>query len=123
MIADTCFLIDLGADDPGTQAFFLSQPLGDIFLTTTVLGELLAGVEPEAVPLVVAKLAVFPLLRAGTVTAMHYARIVRLLGRQRTAAGVNDAWIAATALEYGYPVLTRNTADSSRVPGLGVVVY
>jgi tRNA(fMet)-specific endonuclease VapC len=38
--------------------------------------------------------------------------------RQRLNVGSNDLKIAAAALEYGATVVTRNTRDFSRVPGV-----
>jgi len=35
----------------------------------------------------------------------------------------NDLWIAATALAYRLPVVTRNVAHYERVPGLDVLAY
>jgi hypothetical protein len=34
---------------------------------------------------------------------------------------LGDAIIAATALEYGVPVVTRNATDFSQIPGLEVI--
>ena len=52
------------------------------------------------------------------------ARIHAELWAQLTAAGhmigPNDLLIAATALAYGYAVLTENVRESERVPGLTV---
>ncbi|MGQ0535520.1 MAG: PIN domain-containing protein [Methanobacteriota archaeon] len=39
------------------------------------------------------------------------------------AIGPADAIVAATALHYDEPVVTRNTKQFSRVPGLRVVTY
>jgi predicted nucleic acid-binding protein len=37
--------------------------------------------------------------------------------------GANDLWIAATALAFGKPVVTRNLREFQRVPGLTVLDY
>jgi predicted nucleic acid-binding protein len=37
--------------------------------------------------------------------------------------GSNDLWIAATALEREMALVTRNTAEFSRVPGLKIKGY
>ena len=39
------------------------------------------------------------------------------------AIGGNDLWIAATAVAYGIPVVTRNTKHYKRVRGLEVEAY
>jgi len=38
-----------------------------------------------------------------------------------TAVGAHDLWIGATAVAYGFGVMTRNARDFARVPGLRVV--
>ena len=41
--------------------------------------------------------------------------------RQQKRMKLGDAIIAATALEYGVPVVTRNATDFSQIPGLTVI--
>jgi predicted nucleic acid-binding protein len=48
------------------------------------------------------------------------ARALRLKGK---LIGSNDLWIAATALEREMALVTRNTAEFSRVPGLKIKGY
>ncbi len=37
--------------------------------------------------------------------------------------GTNDLWIAAPALVHGMPLVTNNTTEFRRVPGLEVLEY
>lgn len=41
-------------------------------------------------------------------TALAYAQVYRSLKNQGTPIPTNDIWIAAAALEHGYPLLTRD---------------
>jgi tRNA(fMet)-specific endonuclease VapC len=40
--------------------------------------------------------------------------------RSKKEGNVHDLQIAATAIAYGYPVLTSNTADFRKIPGLKI---
>ena len=50
--------------------------------------------------------------------AEHYARLRADLESRGDIIGGNDLWIAATALAHGATLVTNNTAEFSRVPGL-----
>ena len=50
--------------------------------------------------------------------AEHYARIRADLEARGAVIGGNDLWIAATALAHGATLVTNNTEEFSRVPGL-----
>jgi predicted nucleic acid-binding protein len=52
--------------------------------------------------------------------ASRVARESRTTGRH---IGDNDIWIAATALAFGLPLVSRNVRHFTRVAGLQVVVY
>ncbi len=56
-------------------------------------------------------------------TLVHYASIYKALVRSRRTVGANDLWIAASAVERGVPLLTRNAAEFRRVDGLQVIDY
>lgn len=53
--------------------------------------------------------------------ARHHAAIWAALQANGTLIGSHDLLIAATALALGYGVLTINTREFNRVPGLSVV--
>jgi tRNA(fMet)-specific endonuclease VapC len=52
--------------------------------------------------------------------AEHYARIRADLERHGVIIGANDLWIAATALAHGATLVSANTGEFSRVPGLAL---
>lgn len=66
-------------------------------------------------------LAVVPVLPFTAETAREAGRLRADLELRGTPIGPMDTLIAATALEAGAPLVTRNTREFSRVPGLTVV--
>jgi tRNA(fMet)-specific endonuclease VapC len=65
--------------------------------------------------LFLARFAVVPSSRALVLTWAETMAATRKSGRRIETA---DAWVAATALLYGAPLLTHNKADYAGVPGL-----
>jgi predicted nucleic acid-binding protein len=53
----------------------------------------------------------------------EYGRAFRYLRDNGRLIGNNDLWIAATAIAYGMPVVTRNVEHFRRVPGVDVETY
>ena len=41
--------------------------------------------------------------------------------RRRQPISMDDAWIAATAIEYGCPLVTHNATDFHGIPGLNII--
>lgn len=68
-------------------------------------------------------LARFTLIEIDEAVAWQASRISRLLVRTGRVIGDNDVWIAATALAYGLPLVSRNTRHFARVPGLTIATY
>ncbi|MBX7232773.1 MAG: type II toxin-antitoxin system VapC family toxin [Caldilineales bacterium] len=56
-------------------------------------------------------------------TLALYAHLYAQLRRLNTLIGPHDLWIAASARQHDLPLLTRNTAEFQRVPGLRTVSY
>jgi tRNA(fMet)-specific endonuclease VapC len=95
----------------------------DVALCSVVLAELLVGVykssQPAANLLLVQQLVQqFICLPFDEVSADHYARLRSHLESLGQPIGPYDMQIAGIALEYGLIVVTHNTAEFSRVPGL-----
>lgn len=97
----------------------------DVFLCSVVLGELLYGAYHSG-PLKRAKnlLAIANLRQDHTSlpyedqAADEYAKLRDHLARLGTPIGSNDMMIAAIAIANGLKLVTHNTAEFSRVPGL-----
>ncbi|HRG57101.1 MAG TPA: type II toxin-antitoxin system VapC family toxin, partial [Lacunisphaera sp.] len=51
------------------------------------------------------------------------SRLSRDLDRRGLPIGDNDIWIAATALAYRLPLVSRNARHFDRVPGLNIEEY
>ncbi len=70
-----------------------------------------------------AALARFTLIEINEAVAWEASRLARLLKTAGRHIGDNDVWIAATALAYDLPLVSRNTRHFSRVPGLTLAEY
>jgi len=97
---------------------------GALWLPLPALGELEYGVANSAQPprqraALDAFLPAVTMMLLTTYTATHYGRLKAALARAGTQIPENDLWIAAVAIEHGWPVATRD-AHFARVPGLTV---
>ena len=66
-------------------------------------------------------LGLFPILSFDLETARVHAGLWAALQRSGQAIGAHDLMIAATAQTAGYGVITANSAEFQRVPGLTVI--
>ena len=96
-----------------------------MFLCSVVLGELLFGASngdpeylDENLALIHSLQQEFRSLPYDDDAAVRYARIRVSLKRLGTPIGPNDTKIAAIALANDLTLVTHNTAEFSRVPGL-----
>jgi tRNA(fMet)-specific endonuclease VapC len=113
VLLDTNVLVDFFTGDPDTvEAFRRSKTLA---LNTIVLGEVLAGFaavrRPEANRRLLSRFMASPrvkLLPLDRETAEHYSEIYSRLRHAGTPIPSNDMWIAASALEHGLVLLTRD---------------
>ncbi len=55
--------------------------------------------------------------------AWKYAQLSRDLRKQGSRIGDNDLWIAATAIDSGAPLVTRDNRHFPRVAGLTLLSY
>ena len=60
----------------------------------------------------------FESLAFDDIAAEHYGRLRSVLQKQGTLIGPNDLLIASIALANNVTLVTRNTAEFGRVPGL-----
>ena len=95
----------------------------DIAITSVVAAELYDGAERSADPVtnrghVDAFLAPFPLVLLDKAAAVAYGSIRADLARRGQLIGPNDLLIAAIAIANTLTVVTHNTREFSRVPGL-----
>jgi len=129
LILETTFLVDLerelarGIREAPAQAFLEARPLARLHIPYTVAGELAAGTSLSDRARWEDFLAPFHLLDVHQETAWQYGQIYRYLSDQGLLIGTNDLWIAATALAYRIPLVTRNRKHFRRVPGLMLADY
>ena len=57
----------------------------------------------------------------GIVVARIHAELSAELTQKGNTIGYQDLWIAATALNYGYAVMTTNAREFSRIQNLEVI--
>jgi|SRR5262245_19336909 len=103
-----------------------AAPAGSVVLCSIVLAELLYGAWRSANPAatrgqVMAFCSRFASLPFDDPAAEEYGKIRDHLARLGQVIGPYDLMIAAFALANGLTVVTHNTAEFSRVPGLSVV--
>ena len=128
LILETSFLIDLEREHhrgaPGAAVAFL-EANGDarLYLPFIVAGELAAGTSLADRARWEAFLAPFYVLASSPDVSWEYGRAYRYLQDNGRLIGGNDLWIAAIALAYRMPVVTRHVEHYRRVPGLEVEAY
>lgn len=128
LILETTFLVDLERElhreEPGpAQAFLDRHPQETLSITFTIAGELAAGIPTGERERWEELLRPFTVLPATADVCWQYGRAYRYLKANGLLIGANDLWIGATALAHDEPVVTRNTAEFRRVPGLTVRGY
>jgi tRNA(fMet)-specific endonuclease VapC len=125
-VLDTDTLIFFFKGLHGVPNKLLATPPGDIGIPTIVLYELEVGIAKSQAPRK-RRAQLDDLLRLtqqlafGRAEASASARIRATLERNGTPIGPMDTLIAGTALAAGATLITRNTREFSRVPGLKVV--
>jgi predicted nucleic acid-binding protein len=128
LIVDTSVLIRAERDG-GKLDFSRWSDRGDAFISAVTVSELLVGVhraEPDARRVrrsawVEAVLARIPALPFTAEVARTHAAVVAVLAREGRLIGSHDLIIATTALAHGHAVLTANSDEFGRVPGLEVL--
>jgi tRNA(fMet)-specific endonuclease VapC len=122
---DTDLLSDLIRHPQGTVANRVASVGEDTICTSIVVAaELRFGAEKSGSPKLAARIDL--ILSALEVLALeppadrHYGQIRQQLTRHGTPIGPNDLLIAAHALALDITIVTANTREFSRVPGLRV---
>lgn len=128
LIVETTFLIDLEREhDRGRLGpaigFLEANEHARLYLPFTVAGEMAAGMSLRDRARWESFLAPFFVLPSTPDVSWHYGQAYRHLRDNGALIGANDLWIAATALAYGMPLVTRNVAHFRRVPGVVVETY
>lgn len=103
---------------------------GDAYIAAVTVSELLTGVQMARTAstrvrrsaFVEGIIASIPILDFTEEVARSYAELVAhfLKPRSKSSNNTHDLQIAATAITYGYAVLTSNLGDFKKVPGLTV---
>lgn len=104
-----------------------ARPAVDLALSTIVLGELLYGAYHSGPGHVAQNLLkverlqrTYPILPFGERCADEYGQIMAFLSALGHKIGPNDTQIAATARANNLTLVTHNTGEFGRVPGLKV---
>lgn len=129
-LIDTNIISELRRKDanPGVISWFAERPATTLYLSVLTLGEIRKGI--EALPSGKRKLVLrdwlevdLPAFFTGRILRVDEAvvdRWGRLLARIKRTAPAIDSLIAATALQHGFTLVTRNTADF-KFPELDVI--
>jgi predicted nucleic acid-binding protein len=128
LIVETTFLVDFERENnrgtPGPALEFLeAHEDWRLYITFTIAGELAAGVSLADRRRWEEFLAPFHVLAETAEVSWQYGRAWRYLRDNSLVLDTNDLWIAATALAYQMPVVTRNARHYRRVPGVQVAEY
>ena len=126
MLFDTTFLIHLvgqrGRESSERAKAFLKAHLDAPLYTSRVCwSEFAEGC--SSLSEVRLTLERFTIVEINELVAWEASRISRGLGRAGIPIGDNDIWIAASALAYRLPLVSRNGRHFARVPGLEVHSY
>jgi predicted nucleic acid-binding protein len=128
LILETSFLVDLEreliADTPGPANRFLeAHGTHQLKITFTIAGELAAGPRLSERGTWDELVSPFEVLGCTPDVCWRYGRLYRYLKANGLPIDANDLWIAATAVAFGVPLVTRNERHFARVPGLEVIGY
>ena len=116
-------IMHLRGRHPQLSARWRQHRAEDLAIPLTTYAELLVGAEKSSQPDRVLRqiellLEAHEIVEITEQVAEHYARIRAELEARGATIGGNDLWIAATALAHGATLVTNNTGEFSRVPGL-----
>lgn len=126
IVLDTDVLIDLIDRLEPTFTFVGDlQAAGEVIGTTSInSGEVLRGLTPQgrAAKRFTSMLTAFHEIPFGPAASRRFGALMHAADRSGASLSVMDGLIAATALEAGGRLVTRNARDFSKVPSLQVLV-
>jgi tRNA(fMet)-specific endonuclease VapC len=132
LVIDTNVFIDAENGRFKLERLHLYAHYGDAVIAAVTAAELLLGVHLAKNAEVRVRRSAFvegilsrvPILDFNEEVARTYAELYSLYlkPRAKKQGNVHDLQIAATAITYGYAVLTSNVADFKKIPGLELAV-
>lgn len=131
---DTTFLIDLVNKDAGAGALAnkVDEEQGFAGISVITVHEYLLGVHhryfssrelPDRLEAAKKDLAPFEIIPMTGEIAQESSQLQAQMERRGQSLGINDLYIAATAIYLKLSLVTRNTRDFSRIPGLKTETY
>ena len=128
MIFDSSEIIALERNREAVQDLIAGREDEPFGISAVTVAELLHGVERadtearriQRQAFVEKVLELFPIFSFDAVAARIYARLWATQARKGQTVGAHDLMIAATALSFGFTVVTANRRDFDRIEGLRV---
>jgi predicted nucleic acid-binding protein len=121
-LVGTDFLVDRWCNGDASDAsiYARSHMEDSLGIPWIVKGEFLhiTGIAGQDLPQVVEFLARYPTHWPDEELLVGYARLHVLLRRQNLSLRDEDLWIAVSALHLDVPLVTRNTREFGKVPGI-----
>lgn len=128
LIFDTTFLIDFQRErkravEDRAHRFLEQHAEAYAYLPIAAYAEYAEGFEDLSDRAFVSIVESYEIIETNRAIAECYAVITRDLRGKGQLIGVNDLWIAATALQHDWPLVTRNLEHFARVSGIRLMVY
>jgi tRNA(fMet)-specific endonuclease VapC len=121
-LVDTDFLVDgwRNGEASGASMYARAHVEDSLAISWIVKAEFLrvAGIAGHESPQIPEFLARYPTHWPDEELLFGYARLTVLLGRRSLSLSTNDLWIAASALRLDVPLVSRNTREFGKVPGI-----
>jgi len=128
LVVDTNFFIDVERKKLSLDNLSQFEQYGDAYIAAITASELLVGVhlakdiETRIIraSFVEGVIENIPILDFDEKVARTYAEVFASCLKPK-GSNVHDLQIASTAIAHGFPVLTSNTADFKKIPGVKVL--
>ncbi len=127
-LIDSSILVDVERGRAGLREFLEEEGDRGIAIAAITAAELLHGVHrlriskrrTRAETVVETLVSSIPVIPFDLVCARAHARLGADLARRGVTVGTHDLMIGATALAWGFSVVTRDRRSFPRIPGLAV---